>query len=354
MKNDNLASFLSKNNFWKSNSNKIWLASSISLFRNLNKFNFPGKLSTERQKSISTLVGQSILKNNLLQNPQIFTAEELNASHKELIAERFLGTESIHQAHSGEGFIINESGNFFVTTNLQDHIHIQIMNTDGELVKCLNQLVKLESTLGKSMTYAFSKRFGFLTSDPSYCGTGLILRIFLQLPALIHTEAIENIFDDLIDESISISGLYGNPTEMVGDVICFKNNYTLGVTEENILSNLETLTMKLIAKETTARKEILEKGNSQIKDLVSRAYAILMHSYQIEAVESLNALSLLKLGIDLNWVTGITISELNELFFNSRRVHLICHYNQELSQEELPHKRAEFNHKALGNVKLTI
>lgn len=354
MSSNNLISFLSKNNFWNKNANKIWLASSISLFRNLNKFNFPGKLSTDRQKSISSLVVQTIVKNNLLENPKIFNAEELKPSDKELISERFLGTELIHQAHSGEGFIINEGGNFFVTTNLQDHIHMQIMNTNGELVKSLNQLVKLETNLGKSMNYAFSKRFGFLTADPSYCGTGFVLRIFLQLPALIHTEAIENILDELIDDSISISGLYGNPTEMVGDVICFKNNYTLGITEEGAVSNLETLIMKLISKETAARKEISEKSNSQIKDLVSRAYAILIHSYQIEAVESLNALSLLKLGLDLNWVTGITISELNELFFNSRRVHLICHFNEEISQEQLPHKRAEFNHKALGNVKLTI
>ena len=46
--------------------------------------------------------------------------------------------------------------------------------------------------------------------------------------------------------------------------------------------------------------------------------------------------------------------QLNELFFTSRRAHLQAEYPQELSQEELPHKRAEFLHQSLAGAKLTI
>jgi protein arginine kinase len=80
----------------------------------------------------------------------------------------------------------------------------------------------------------------------------------------------------------------------------------------------------------------------------------LIHSYQIEAVEALNAISLLKLGVDLRWVLGITMEQLNLLFFNCRRAHLLCQFKEKIPQEEILHKRAEFIHKTLKGVELAF
>jgi protein arginine kinase len=87
-------------------------------------------------------------------------------------------------------------------------------------------------------------------------------------------------------------------------------------------------------------------------DQVSRAYALLTHSYQIEEIEALNALSVLKLGVDLEWVKGVTTEALNALFFSCRRSHLLTHFKEEIKQEELAHKRAEFIHKTINKASL--
>jgi protein arginine kinase len=87
---------------------------------------------------------------------------------------------------------------------------------------------------------------------------------------------------------------------------------------------------------------------------VSRAYAILLHSYQIEAIEALKALSLVKMGLDLEWLKGTSQAALNHLFFACRRAHLLCQYERNISHEELPHRRAEFIHKALHGLELLI
>jgi protein arginine kinase len=151
--------------------------------------------------------------------------------------------------------------------------------------------------------------------------------------------------------------LQGDPTEFIGDIVAFHNSYTLGVTEENILSTLRMLATKFVMEEIGKRKSF-KVGNetevAEIKDKVSRAFAILMHSYQIEAIEALEAISLVKMGLDLEWCKGTTQAILNRLFFACRRGHLLCHYGEKISIEELPHRRAEFIHQTLHGLELLI
>ncbi len=349
-----VSSFLSEKNSWKENDNTVWLSTSLSLFRNINKFNFPGKLTTEKQKGVVGLITESLLKKSTSEKFFVCKAEDLGPYDKEYIGERFLSTEGYNQAHAGEAFILDEKGEFLATINVRDHLHLQLIDTRREPEKQWNRLVRMETALGSSLSYAFSSRYGFLTADRDLCGTAMQMRVFLQLPALIHTELIDDILNETADESIMITGLHGNPTEVVGDILVVKNNYTLGVTEENIISNIQSFAGKLILKEYATRKEIKSTQNSEIKDRVSRAYAILIHSYQIEAVEALNALSLVKLGVDFGWITGINAAALNNLFFTCRRAHLLCNFTEEIAQENLAHKRSEFIRESFKDVRLTI
>src|SRR5262249_18486447 len=146
------------------------------------------------------------------------------------------------------------------------------------------------------VNYSYSPKFGFLTADPYECGTALQVAVYLQLAGLIHTDKINDVLEKLVDESLSVTGLQGSPTEIIGDVLCICNLYTLGLTEENIISSLRQVTTKLMVEEHAARSQIRHEISPDMKDKISRAYGILIHSYQIEAVEALNAISLLKLG----------------------------------------------------------
>lgn len=348
-------SFFCNETLWTSNSNPIWLASTISLYRNIEKFKFPAKLTSERQKQILSLLGKELIGLEELRKPTLYKAEELSALQKQYLGEHFLTNENFQQAHSGEAFLVDESGLFLASLNMDDHIHFLSIDLKGELENSWNKLVKIESHVGKSVNYSFSQKFGFLTADPSLSGTALNLTVFLQLSALIHHGKINEILEKLIDESLIVTGIQGNPTEIIGDVLSIRNNYTLGITEENIISALRSITTKLMIEEHAARKEIKSHESPTIKDKVSRAFGILIHSYQIEAIEALNALSLVKLGVEFGWVSGASIQLLNQIFFNCRRAHLLCQFGEEkIGQEEIPHKRAEYIHKSLKDVKLAI
>lgn len=339
---------------WAKNENNIWLASTFTLQRNIENFTFPAKLDAGRRGQIISLVSKELLHSELLTKPTMIKADEIGPLEKEFLMEHFLSRHSFLQAHSGEAFILDDSGEFLTTINLEDHIHFNLIDCQGHLENAWNRLVKIETGIGKTMNLAFSRRFGFLTTNPSQCGTGFILRVFLQPSALIHTGRIKETRERISNEALMITGLHGDPKEIIGDILVIRNNYTLGLTEENIISSLRIYTTKLMVEENSTRSQLKQKESAEVKDKVSRAYGVLIHSYQIEAIEGLNAISLLKLGADLGWLKGATTTELNSLFFNCRRAHLLSKFKKEVKKEELSHKRAEFIHKALKKVKLLI
>lgn len=339
---------------WRNNENSTWLASTISLSRNIEKFKFPVKLEADRQRQIVDVVGRELVQNPTLNHPKTVLAESMSPLQKEFLVEQFMTQQSFQQAHAGEAFVLDETGSFLAMLNIADHIRFLTIDITGELEATWNKLIGIESALGKSVSYAYSPKYGFLTSDFTQCGTALNVSVFLQVPSLVHTEAIDAVLEKLIDESFVVTGIQGNPTEMIGDIIVIQNNYTLGITEEVIISNIRSLTTKILVEENSAKSAILHQDNVEIKDRVSRAFGILIHSYQIEAVEALNAISLLKLGVELGWAKGISLKELNYLFFNCRRAHLLRNFGDTIKQESIPHKRAEFIHSTLKNVQLTI
>lgn len=343
---------LAKNNPWAHNANSIWLGSAMTMLRNLEKFKFPGKLITDKRKQILSLLGKELLSSEWLKQPQLFKAEDLSPIDKEFLVEHFLSHQSFQQAYTGEAFILDETGEFLGILNLREHLTLQWMDFKEELENTWDRLIKLETHLNQNLNFAFSSKFGFLTSDPTQCGTGLVLYVFLHLPGLIYTGNLSGVIDKYKDEGIIQTGLQGNPEDVIGDIVVFHNAYTLGVTEENILSSLRTFTTKILVEEKSIRSKIKQENQSLMKDKVSRAYAILLYSYQLEAVEALNAISLLKLGIDLEWVVGIDHMTLNRLFIDCRRAHLICHYGEKINQEELSHKRADFIHQNLKEASL--
>jgi protein arginine kinase len=175
----------------------------------------------------------------------------------------------------------------------------------------------------------------------------------LHIPALHHTGELHEILAKQPEEGIMTMGLEGALDDLVGDFLILQNRYTLGVTEEGLIHALQNTAMKLSTAEKNLRIHLKESGNTEIKDLVSRAYGLLIHSYQLQTKEALNALSLIKLGLDLGWISGISSQTLNTLFFKCRRAHLAHLLNEKnLDTHDMPHKRAEFIHKALQGMTL--
>lgn len=348
-----LPSSLSQHTLWEEDKNPIWLGSSLTLQRNLARYKFPSKLSEGEMKTVSASLAETLQKNPALKSPVYFPAEKTSPLDKEFIFEHFLCLENFQNADAGQGFLLDDTGRFLARLNLKNHLALQTIDTAGDINAAWAKLLNLEMEIGKTLEYAFSPKFGYLTSDPTQCGTALQALLYLHIPALHHTGQLHEVLGKQKEEEVMTMGLEGALDDLVGDFLILKNRYTLGVTEESVLHSLQTTALKLMAAEKALRSHLKETSNAEMKDLVSRAYGLLVHSYQLQTKEALNALSALKLGLDLGWISGISNQVINTLFFKCRRAHLALLLNEKtLDTHDMPHKRAEFIHKALQGMTL--
>lgn len=347
-------SLLELDALWKQCKDPIWLATNVKLIRNLSKFFFPGKLSMETRKQVRGLLKNGLTSSPLLDKPQFLYAEKLTPAQKEFLFEHFLCTEGFHQAHQGDGFVIDHSSSFLGVVNVQDHLQLQLLDCKGEIEAAWNKLLKMEIELGKELSFAFNDRFGFLTADPSHCGTGLLLHLFVQLPAMIHSGRLQEVLSRKHLEGIGVMGLQGEPDHLIGDIVVLYNTATLGLTEEDIVTKARSILTILYMEEKSALAALRSQPPQTIKDAVSRAYGLLKYSYQIETTEALNALSLLKLGFNLEWVGGTSLNQLNSLFFACRRGHLQLQAKAELDQKELLHHRSALLQEGLKDLTLHV
>lgn len=339
---------------WDNNDNVIWLSSTVRLCRNIEKFKFPHKMEVERKAHLLQLVSNHFLQNSTLKAPVLLKGDEMTPHEKEFLIEHFFLSEGLQESHQGSGFAVDQTGEIIALFNLKEHLQLQCTDTSGDLEKAYSRVMALENDIGKSLKYAFNDKFGFLTGDLLHVGTGLIISSYLHIPALIHSKSLKDVLEKEKSEGIVASGLQGNPDELVGDILMLRNLYTLGVNEEALLATMRSAIMHIVVAEKNLRTRIKQEKMALFKDLISRACGNLKYSYQIDAPEALSHISLLKLGLELGWVKGMSIKEVNSLFIDSRRSHLSYLLSEKTIPEEIASKRAEFLRKKTADISIEI
>jgi protein arginine kinase len=85
-----------------------------------------------------------------------------------------------------------------------------------------------------------------------------------------------------------------------------------------------------------------------LEDRISRSLGILKSAHIISSQETIELLSLVRLGCDLGMVKDINRSRINELFIIIQPAHLQKIENKKLSVQERDIKRAELIRKKLS------
>ena len=141
--------------------------------------------------------------------------------------------------------------------------------------------------------------------------------------------------------------------EFTGDFVLLQNSCTLGLTEEMILRDLHLSATKLTLSEKALRDQYKKENHLETKDAISRAYGLLKHSYQLQIKEVLDAISKIKLGVDLGWIEGISDNIINEVFFTCQRAHIGFIFPSEtIDMQDINIKRAQYIHEMMKNARL--
>ena len=144
----------------------------------------------------------------------------------------------------------------------------------------------------------------------------------LHLPGLVLGEQINQIIQAVNKLGLAVRGLHGEGTEALGNVFQVSNQMTLGETESDIVERLNKVLLQIIDHEEKARTKLLENKAKMVYNHIGRAYGILANSHSISSKETMNLLSLFRLGIDLELFPGKRAALTEELFIITQPAHL--------------------------------
>jgi protein arginine kinase len=94
----------------------------------------------------------------------------------------------------------------------------------------------------------------------------------------------------------------------------------------------------------------LEKKPKMVFNHIGRAYGILANAHSISSKETMNLLSLMRLGVDLGLFSGVDRSLVDELFILTQPAHLQKMHSEKLSAEERDLLRADMVRERLKHV----
>jgi protein arginine kinase len=211
---------------------------------------------------------------------------------------------------------------------------------------------KIDSDLEKRLPFAFHEKLGYLTACPTNVGTGLRASCMLHLPGLVLTKQINKVLQALTKLNLATRGLYGEGSQASGNFFQISNQLTLGQGEEEIVESLEGVIRQVVGHEREARHLLREKKEEGLMDQIWRAAGILRSARMVNSLEAMTFFSLIRLGLDLEMIVGISLNELNNLFMNTQPAHLQKIAKKTLNAQERDIRRAEMIRETLKNIPL--
>ena len=331
-----LAKLLEYKSDWLSNKgplSDIVLSSRVRLARNLDRLPFPERASAAQQAQAYDLIKTSGKKNSYLKNAAVYNLEELDKIDRQFLMERHLVSFEHANGPGARGVIIGDHDLVSMMINEEDHIRLQGLQSGLQLRELWNILQKIDRETSKHLCIAFSGELGYLTACPTNTGTGLRASLLVHLPAMMIRNEIDPLLRMLGKLGIVARGFYGEGTKVMGNMFQISNQLTLGPMEEAIIDKLESIGRKIVENETNSRKLLYEENRNEFENRVFRAYGLLSSARAISFNETLELISMVKLGIGLGLEFGICIETLNELMVLSQPAHL-----QEAAGRALPAK----------------
>jgi len=326
------------------------MSSRVRLARNLKDAAFPGWAKKPERIRVLESIQPAIESLPEMKGAFSGTMDRLSSLEKQILVERHLISREHAIKSAGSGLVLNRDESLCFMINEEDHLRMQALYPGLQLRQAWATIDAADSALEKKLTYAFNPDLGYLTACPTNLGTGIRVSAMLHLPGLVLAEQINPIIQSVNKLGLAVRGLYGEGTEALGNVFQVSNQMTLGEAENAIVERLEKVLAQIIEHEENARGSLLEKKPKMVYNHIGRAYGILANAHSISSKETMNLLSLMRLGMDMGLFQGVDRSLVDELFILTQPAHLQKQHSEKLSAEDRDLLRADMVRERLRPV----
>jgi protein arginine kinase len=319
----------------------IVISARVRLARNLDGSSFYNWAQPKEKERILKTIEDVAEKSAFLKKFLFLRMVDLSEVDRQFLVERHLMSPEHVVDPEYKGLVIDEKEIVSIMINEEDHLRIQVLQSGLNTTEAWRMCDEIDTDLGKRLPFAFSPRWGYLTACPTNTGTGLRASVMLHLPALVMTNQIGRVFQAISKLGLTMRGFYGEGTEATGNFFQVSNQVALGHAENDLIDKIGGIVDKLVKREESTRSILMTRNKEEIVDKIWRAYGTLRSARIITSSETIKLLSAIRLGVDLDIVTGVEKERVNELFILTQPAHLQKLEGKALSANQRDYKRAD-------------
>ena len=327
----------------------IVMSSRIRLARNLNKLPFPNKSNKKGLTEILASIETGLIDVNMVKGALILRMGELDNVDKQFLVERHLMSHEHAANTEGKAVVVSSEEILSIMINEEDHLRIQVMQSGFNLDETWKIINSIDDMISEKLDYAFVQDWGYLTACPTNTGTAMRGSVMLHLPALVMTKQINKVLAAIAKLSFASRGFYGEGTQATGNFFQISNQVSLGHSEEDIIQNINGLIRQVIEQEEQARQALLLQNRPMLEDKIFRSLGILKNAHIISSQETVELLSMVRLGVDLGMIKNVDRISINQLFIMIQPAHLQKMEGKKLSSTERDARRAQLIREKLDN-----
>ena len=321
----------------------VIISSRVRLARNLDNFNFSLKLNDKDARKMVDDAAGKIAAVKELEQYTAFDFKNLDIYQKVAMKERHVISNFLLNQETAAGFVSADE-NISVMLNEEDHVRIQAFVSGMDMHQAYAMADRLDDSIGKVLNYAYDEKYGYLTTCPSNVGTGMRASYMMHLPALAGNSRIAGLATEIGRFGLVLRGIYGEGNRSLGDVYQISNQVTLGLSEKEIMDNLDKIAQQIIVQERSLRNRYVTRKKMTALDGVYRSYGVLKYARKVSLKDGMVLLSELRLGLSeglIKLASGDDCS-IYQLMIGIQPANLQLLSGRNLSEEEVDIQRSQF------------
>lgn len=329
----------------------VVVSTRVRLARNLKQYPFPARASASQREAVERQVKDALLSGNSILSKEFQFIPLENTTQEEAVSlvERHIVSPEFIADRRGKAVLISADESISIMVNEEDHLRIQVLREGFSLKEAAETADHIDTLLSENLDFAFDPELGYLTQCPTNLGTGLRASVMLHLPGLTESGAMPRIASNLSKLGLTIRGTYGEGSKSIGALYQLSNQITLGLSENEAIENLRSITVQLMEEERKARAQMSEEIAWQ--DKIDRAAGVLKSARVLSSSEFMELLSYIRLGLSTGVLQGVTTQELNALMVNAQPATLMARAGKQLDETQRDVLRADMAREVCAKIK---
>ena len=325
----------------------------VRLARNLAGYPFPNRLRSRGQAAEIIRAVHAAAES--LRPFKLYYMSEISPNVAEALCDDHLISRNLAANTRCGAALIDErsqeeDGKFSVMINEEDHLREQFICCGMSLSRAYRSLARFDDELSELLRFAFDPELGYLTACPTNLGTGMRASVMLFLPGLARLGKMERLAQEISRAGHTVRGVYGEGSEAEGYMYQVSNEVTLGVREDEIVSEVQRTALEIVNLESHARRTLRDENGTALKDECLRAYGILTNCARITYEEFIGRISAVKLGVALGYLCADSFERIDALIAAARPANIGLYSDALPEAEERDERRAELCARELSCV----